>query len=188
MKGLTLIEVLIAMGIATVAGVLLLVIIINSAGMFSTQSSKVETGLNINDALSKVRETVKQASAVAASYTSGQTTYTSGPTQLVLKIPSIDPSGNIVSDTFDYFVFFQDQNLFRFKIFPDSSSSRKTADQIFSTSVDNLDFRFFNSANPPVEVIPINASKIRTSLTLKQRVGAKFETNTATSETNLRND
>lgn len=186
--GLTLIEVLVAMGIATLAGVLLVVIIVNSAGIFTQQSSKVQTGLNINDALSSVRGNIKQASAVAESYTSGSTTYTTGSSQLVLKVPSIDSSGNIITDTFDYFVFFLDQKILHFKIFPDSSSSRTASDRIFSTSVDSLEFRFFNSANPPVEVAPVNATKIRISLVLKQRIGTNFETNVATSEANLRND
>ncbi len=186
--GLTLIEVLVAMGIATVAGLLLLVIIVNSAGLFSEQSSKVQTGLNINDALSSVRGNIKRASAVAVSYTSGSTTYTTGSNQLVLKVPSIDSSGNIITDTFDYFVFFLDQQTLHFKTFPDSLSSRKTTDQIFSTSVDSLIFRFFSSANPPVEVTPVDAAKIRITLVLKQRIGTNFAINTATSEANLRND
>lgn len=163
-------------------------IIVNSAGIFTQQSSKVQTGLNINDALSSVRGNIKQASAVAVSYTSGSTTYTTGSNQLVLKVPAIDSSGNIITDTFDYFVFFLDQKILHFKIFPDSSSSRKASDRIFSTSVDSLEFRFFNSANPPVEVAPVNATKIHITLVLKQRVGTSFETNMATSEANLRND
>lgn len=176
------------MGIAAIAGVLLLVIIVNSAGLFTKQSSKVQTGLNINDSLSQVRASIKQASAVAPSYTSGSTTYTSGDNQVVLKVASIDASNNIIDLTFDYFVFFLDQNTLRFKIFPDPSSSRSAADRIFSTSVDSLVFKYYNFANPPVEVSPASASKVRITLVLKQKSGAGLEINTATSEANLRND
>ncbi len=187
-RGLTLIEVLVAMGIATLAGALLVVIMVNSAGMFSKQSSKVQEGLNINDALSQIRGSVKQASAVALSYTSGLTTYTTGPNQLVLKVVSIDASGNIIDHTYDYFVFFLNQNILYFKVFPDALSFRKPVDRIFSTSADNLSFQYFDSANPPVEVTPASATKVRISLTLKQKIGLNFETSTATSEANLRND
>lgn len=186
--GLTLIEVLVAMGIATMVGVLLVVIIVNSAGLFKQQSSQVQEGLNINDALAQVRSSTKQASAIASTYTGGSTTYTTGPSQLVLKVSSIDSSGNIIENTDDYFVFFQDQNYLRFKTFPDPVSFRKASDRIFSTSLDNLIFKYFNSANPPAEVPPESAIKVRITLTLKQRNGASFETNTATSEANLRND
>jgi len=187
-RGLTLIEVLVAMGIATVAGVLLVVIIINSTGLFTQQSSKVQMGLNINDALSQVRSSIKQASQIADQYTGGQTTYTTGTNQLVLKVLSIDSSGSIIDNTYDFFVFFQDQKYLRFKIFPDPSSFRKTADQVFSSSVDNLAFQYFNSANPPVEVAPTAAAKVKITLTLKQKTGVKYETQTAESEANLRND
>ncbi len=44
MKGFTLLELLVAMGIATVAGVLLVVIIVNSAGLYSNQSPKFRRG------------------------------------------------------------------------------------------------------------------------------------------------
>ena len=187
-RGLTLIEVLVAMGVAIIAGVLLVVIMINSAGLFTEQSSKVQEGLNINDSFAAVRGSLKQASAVAASYTSGSTTYTTDTTRLVLKVASTDPSGNIIANTFDYFVFSLEQNTFHFRTFPDASSSRKAADRILSTSVDSLEFQFFNSANPPVEVSPASATKVRITLTLKQKNGLNYETQTSTSEANLRND
>ena len=187
-SGFTLIEVLVAMGIATVTGVLLLVIIVNSTGLFTQQSSKVQMGLNINDALLQVRSSIKDASIVADQYISGGTTYTTGSNQLVLKVLSIDSSGNIIDNTFDFFVFFQDQNYLRFKTFPDPSSARKQADRVFSTSVDGLNFQYFNSVIPPVEVVPTAATKVRITLTLKQKIGVKYETYTATSEANLRND
>lgn len=179
-KGLTLIEVLIVMGISILVGGLLMVIMINSAALSTKQSAILTEGLNINDSLSKIRATIKDANAVVASYTGGSTTYTSGSTQLVLKIPSIDSSNNIITDTFDHFVFFQDQNKLRLQTFPNQQSVRKAQDQIFSTSLNSLLFQYFNLATPPVEVIPTAAAKIRISL--------KFKQNTATSEANLRND
>lgn len=179
-KGLTLIEVLIAIGISVAVGALLVVIIINSAGLYSKETNTLSEGLNINDALSKIRNTVKDASVVASTYIDGSTTYTSGSTQLVLKIPAVDSLNNIISNTFDYFVFFQDSNKLRFKTFPNSQSSRKPQDQIFSTSLDNLNFQYFDLSTPPSEVSPVSCAKVRISLKLKQSI--------ATSEANLRND
>src|SRR3972149_8601439 len=101
-RGLSLIEVLVALAITIVAGTLLFVIIVNSAGLFSLQSSKVQGGLNINDALMEVRKAVKQASSVASSITVGPTTYTSSADQLVLKVSSVDPLNNIIANTYDY--------------------------------------------------------------------------------------
>lgn len=188
MRGLTLIEVVITMGLVSVVGLLLVVIIVNSTGVFYKESSKLSQGLNSNDALSQIRNSVKQADSIVTSYTGGGNLYTSGVTQLVFKISSVDSSNNIILNTFDYFVFFLDQNKLRLKTFPDASSSRKARDQIFSTSVDSLKFQYFDISNPPNEVVPNVATKIRTTLILKQKSGADFETKTATSEAGLRND
>lgn len=188
MRGLTLVEVLIAIGISIIVGALLLAIIVNSSGLFYNQSSKVGQGLGVNDALSKIRSTIKESGGIAASYTFESTTYTTGATQLVLKLPSLDTSGNIISDTFDHFIFFLDQTKLRFKTFPHSLSSRKMQDQIFTTSADSVRFQYFDSTAPPNEVAPESAAKVRISLSLKQKVGQSFEVSSATSEASLRND
>lgn len=194
-SGFTLVEALITLAIGTVVGVLLLVIMVNTGGLFYQQSGRLEQGLNINDALSKISSSVKESSSVAASYPpGGPPTYTSGSTQLVLKIPSISSSGDIISDTFDYFIFFSDpstgsgQVSLRFKTFPDPQSSRKAQDQIFSTKVESLVFKYLDSQNPPQEVTPTSAVKVRVTLKLKQKAGAGIEQNIATKEANLRND
>ena len=188
MKGLTLIEVLISIGIAVVIGVLLVAIIVNSAGLYSKESSKLSQGLNTNDALLTIRDTIKQSSAVITVYTSGVNTYTSSGTQIVLKLFSIDSSNNLITNTYDYFIFYTDTNRLRLKTFPDSTSSRKSQDQIFSTSLDNLNFQYFNSASPPVEVAPGSATKVRVTLSLKQKNGSSIELKTSTSEASIRND
>lgn len=178
-KGLTLVEILIAMGAAIIVGGLLMVIIVNSAGLYYKQSSNLEGGLNINDALVKVRQSIKLANKIDSISTSEK---------LVLKISSIDSSNNIIADNFDDFIFTKEQQILRFKVIPSVVSSRKTQDQIFSTNVDKLVFQYFNLANPPVEVSPQNASTVRIALTVKQKTGVSIELNTATSEANLRND
>lgn len=185
--GLTLIELLISLGIVILAGVLLLTVMVNTLGLFYKESSTRTQGLSINDALSKIRSAVKQSSGVAASFTSG-VTYTSSSAEVVLKMASVDSSDNLISNTFDYFVFFLDGNNLRFKTFPDVLSSRKAQDQIFSTNVKNLQFKYLDLQNPPMEVLPSEALKVRISLILQQKSGVDLETITATSEASLRND
>lgn len=181
MKGLTLVEVLVGMGIATVVGGLLLVIIVNSTGLFYKQSSTIEQGIGANDALSAVKNSIKEARSIAANYPETQPfTYTTGSTQLVLKLPSLDLSGNIIADSFDYYVFYLDQTKLRFKVFPNALSQRTSRDQILSTSVESLEFRYYNLVNPPVEVTPVSAAKVKITLFSRE--------NTATTEANLRND
>lgn len=186
-EGFTLVELLISLSIAVIIGGLLMAIIVNSAGLFYKESSKLNAGLNINDTLAQLRKNIREASGIVSSYTSGLEYYSSGVGQIILKVSSIDQSNNIIPNTFDYFVFYIDQNNLHFKIFPDSQSLRKSRDQIFSTSVDSLVFNYFNGDNPPVEVSPVAASKVRVTLTLKERNGTIIEVNIATMEASLRN-
>ncbi len=187
-RGFTLIELLISMAIAAVVGGLLLVIIVNSTGLFYKESSKVNIGLNTNDALAMLRKSIKGSNSVMAAYTAGSQIYPSVATSIVLKVPSIDQSSNIISGVFDYFVFLKDGTKLVFKTFPDNLSSRKAQEQVFSTNVDDLVFEYLNSQDPPLRVVPPLATKVRITLTLKRKSGADYETNTATSEANLRND
>lgn len=177
--GFTLVELLIAMGISVIVGGMLMIIIVNSAGLFQLESSKLTQGLNATDALVSVRNQIKQSSAIDAQSTAEK---------LVTKIPSIDIANNIIPNTFDNIVFLKDANKLRLKITPNPASARIAQDQIFSTDVDSLKFEYFNSENPPVEVAPASATKIRINLTLKQLVGTKIETTIVSSEASLRND
>lgn len=187
-KGFTLLEIVITMGLISIIGVLLVVIIVNSTGVFYKESTRLSEGLHINDTLSSIRENIRQSSGVVTSYTSSGVTYTSSSTQLVLKVGSRDSSNNLIANVYDYFVFYQDQNKFWFKVFPDVLSSRKSKNQILTTFLETVNFQYFNSATPPVEVLAQNALKVRITLSLTQKNGNLIERKIATSEASIRND
>ncbi|MBI2020283.1 hypothetical protein HYS94_02575 [Candidatus Daviesbacteria bacterium] len=187
-RGVTISEALIVLAITALVGSILTAIIVNSTGLFYKESSKVQQGLGLNDALAKIRVNVKEASSIASSFVDQGTTYTSSATQLVLQVPSIDSGGNIIANTFDHVVIYLDGTLLRFKLFPNQLSSRILVDEILTTVAEAIVFKYYDSANPPQEVSPIAAEKVQISLTVKQKAGANFETATATSEANLRND
>lgn len=159
MRGLTLVEVLVAMGVSVVVGALLMVIIVNSTGLFLKQSSKIEQGVGVNDALSVLRSTIRQAQSIDP---------VSSSTKLVLKLTSIDSQDNLIPDTFDDFIFFQEGNKLRFQTVPNPASARAPVDQILAANVEILDFKYTNPGT------------VKISLSLKE--------NTATSEASLRND
>lgn len=185
---MTLFEVLVVTVISVMAGGMLLTVMSGSVGLFYKESSKVSQGLGSNDALNVFRKNLKGANSVVLSYTNGSTTYNSGANQLVLTLPSLDGNGDIIQNSYDRFVYIQDQNILRLKIFPDAQSQRKQEDQVLATFVGNVIFQYFNNAVPPSEVEPALAVKVRMTLTLNQKAGANFEQTIATSEANLRND
>lgn len=188
-SGFTLAEVIIAMSIVVIVGTLLLVILVNNTGLFYQQSTILNQGVGINDSLSKIRTSIKEANAVSANYTSGSTTYTTGSSELVLQLPAIDSSGNKIFNIFDYAVFNITQNRLYLKVFPDSASGsvRKNADLILTQNVDSIKFDYLDNNNQLL-INPVQADKVRVTLILKQKAGASFKTTTATSEASLRND
>lgn len=186
MKGITLPEVLITIAIAVVVGGLLINIMFQNTGLFYQQTSRVNQGVGINDSLSKIRASIKEARSVAAQYVDGSTTYTSSASQLVLSLPSVDSSGNVLANTYDYVVYYLDQDKLRFLLFPNVLSKRMLANQIISSSAESLLFQYFDSSGNQVSAT--SAVLVKVTLTLRQKAAYGFETNIATSEANLRND
>jgi len=186
--GFTLAEVIVAVSISIVVGALLLGLMINNTGLFYQQSSKLSQGLGINDSLSGIRSSIKEADAVASGYPTSNPTYITSSTALVLQLHAIDSSGNNIFGKSDYVVFTISQNRLYYKVYPDTSSGsvRASTDQILTSSVDSIKFEYFDAGNQAVA--PTNAIKIRATLTLKQKAGTGYETNIATADANLRND
>lgn len=187
MKGFTLVEVLIAAGISAIAGTMLLGILVNNTGIFYQQTSKAAQGISSNDALVEFRAVTKEAKSVSLAYPeTGTPTYTSGVNQVVFKLSTVDSSGNIVASAYDYKIFYLSAAKFKIKVIPDIQSKRKPLDKILASNVQNVLFEYFGSAG--VAVTPGSAEKVKISLTQRQKAGAVFQTHTATSEANLRND
>ncbi|MBI4038190.1 hypothetical protein HY387_00855 [Candidatus Daviesbacteria bacterium] len=186
-RGFTLVEVLTIMAVGTVVAVLLVSILVNNTGLFYQQSSRVSQGLGLNDSMENIREVIKGAQSVASGFPEAPPqSYTSSATTLVLKLPSIDASGFVLTDFFDYAVYTKETDKLRYQLLPNSQSSRKSADLILTNNVDSILFQYFASNGQ--EVLPTAAVKVSLSLTLKQKAGASFEVSTATTEANLRND
>lgn len=185
MKGFTLPEALITLAVSIIAGSLLISILIQNNGLFFQQTSRVEQGLGLNDALSKIRSDIKQAVAVADNYTDGSTTYTTDVDQLVLKIQALDSSGSVIFNVYDYIVYFLDNGNLKVKIFPGAGSSRSSDDKIIAFNVSTVNFEYFdiNGVTTPA----ISAVRVKLTLTLTEKAGQADETNTLTTEARLRN-
>lgn len=184
--GFTLIELIISTAVAVLVGGLLIGILVNNTGLFYKQSSKISEGVGINDALSSIRFAVKQSSAVSSGYPVTSPTFTSSSSELVLKVPSIDSSENIINDTFDYYVFTVLEQRLYLKVFPDPISTRKSVDTILSQNVNSLEFTYLDALGNPIT--PVSAVKVKINLVLSQKVGATDEVTTLQTEANLRND
>ncbi|MBI2601183.1 type II secretion system protein [Candidatus Daviesbacteria bacterium] len=184
--GFTLVEVLMALLIFSVLSGFLLLIFTNSAGVFQSESIKIEQGLNVNDALAKIREKVKLASFVSEQFQDGAATFISGNEILILAESSIDSSGNLIQDTFDYHVFTKEGDKLWFKLFANTQSSRKNQNQLLTKNVANIKFEYFDANNLPVA--PKDSDKVKVTLALNQKNGLNLSTIIATSDATLRNN
>lgn len=186
-KGFSLLEVLIFVALFSVTAIILVTILINNSELVYKQSSRVSQGLEINDTLSNVKNSIRQASAVSVSYPEGPSpSYTSSPSELVLKLASLDSNNEIIQNTFDYIVYIKSQERIKFLVFPNALSSRKVSNSILAKNVDTLVFDYYSSAGSIIS--PKLASKVKVSILLKQKAGSGYEKNVATAEADLRND
>ncbi|MDP3973854.1 MAG: hypothetical protein Q8P92_03395 [Candidatus Daviesbacteria bacterium] len=188
-KGFSLIEVLVLTTVGILAGGLLVAILVNNTGVVYHQTSRVSQGLNINDALIKIRSLVKESSAVASEYPEGSSTpdYQTSNSQLVLKMNVIDSQGSVVADVFDYAIFFKDENRLRMIIFADPQSIKGSEDMVLAKQVLSINFDYLDDEG--VNVSPSTlAQKVKATIVLQEKAGYSLETGVATSEASLRND
>ena len=184
-RGFTLVELIISISIAVLVSGLLIAILVNNTGLFYKQSSKISEGIGANNGLVNIKSSIKESQSVADSFSFSGTTYSSSSTQLVLKLPSIDSSKDIISNTFDYFVYYQNNDKLIWRVFPDPLSLRVSVNQILTENVQSLLFEYFNSAGNPIT--PTSAVKVRVRINLSKNVATEDEHLSVWTEVNLRN-
>ncbi len=184
-RGLTIVELLIAGSLIAAVGAIMVMIFVQNSGVLLKQQAKVSQGLNANDAHAEITEVIRQASAVATSYSS----YTSNGTTLVLKLASYNGQGTLINDTYDYAVFKRDATnsaILRKQIFPNASSSRSAESEVLAKDVSNLTFIYYD--NNKSVVTPANATIIDFTINLTTAAGKDQATASSSGQVHLRNN
>lgn len=188
-RGFTLVEILAAISVTVIAGYLLLATLVQTNTNFLDQNSQIKEGLGLNDTTTIINESIKSAAAVAASSPTTPV-YNSGATTLVLALPSIDASGNIIGGVFDYLVVTRDSSIptiLRQIIFPNlPQSSRKAQNRVLLTDLSLIHFTYLDSNGNGVT--PSSAAKVNYVINVSERVGLSARASSASSEINLRNN
>ncbi len=186
--GLTLMEILVSIGLLAIAGLLLVSTFVNSSGLFLKESVQVAQGLDVNTAFTELKDSIRESTSVVATFQIGQSpTYTSGNEHLILSLNSIDGSGNIISTSYDYYVYYKEGARMKLKTYPDAGSSRYAKDQVLIDNLETLKFTYLDSSTPPQAVTPVSATRVRTSIKLSQKAGADIQQRIATTEAIIRN-
>ncbi|MDP2683979.1 MAG: hypothetical protein Q8P20_02875 [bacterium] len=112
---------------------------------YAIQIAYNELSSNNSIALNKITKNIRQSNEVIESHTINSTLYETDYDTLVLKIPSIDGSDNIITDTFDYLAIHRnpvDSTLLRYDLEPDVASARAGGIQLLSEFVDKIIFNY----------------------------------------------
>ena len=151
-KGVSLLELLIAIALAGIVGVLVAGIFFANSRLFSDQQTSIavsdQNRLALDEITKEVRQSVKVVETCAGC--GGETT---GGNTLILRNWPIDSAGKPIPPAgcfYDYIIYKRNtanNNLLK-QIIPHSSSARTTSTKIIATDVVDLQFSYENP-NPP---------------------------------------
>jgi hypothetical protein len=105
-RGFTIIEILVTMGLFVLMIAALVLLYQGYGTLFVSEQTSFWMKTSANIAVTEIEHATLQANRILASYTISGTTYTTGPSTLVLELPSTDASGGVISGAFDHVVFY----------------------------------------------------------------------------------
>jgi len=143
-RGFSIIEAIFASAILIFVLGAFVVLYTNFSKFYNRQQAEINIGNSARESVKELQSSILQADQIAASHTFSGTTYSTDQDTLVLEIPSIDGSGNIVSGKYDYIAFYlTGNNLYRL-IDADAASSRSSGQNKISDAVSALTFTYNN--------------------------------------------
>lgn len=166
-RGVGLMEAVVTIGIMTM-------VLVMVADVFAVNNNLVALSLGRADndngavlALKRLGELARGAGGVVSSQTINGTAYVSSSTVLVLKLPTIDPSNNIISGSYDYIAFYRDSTDAT-KIYTDlapaAGSVRVSGKKLLTAYNQTLAFSYNNAAISQatrVSVFIVNQQTVR---------------------------
>lgn len=139
-SGFSFIEAIFASAILAFVLVAFVVLYINFFKFYNRQQAEMKIGDSARNAVKELQSSALQANKIVASHSFSGTAYNTDQDTLVLEIPSIDGSGNVISGKYDYVVFYKTgENLYKL-MEADAASSRASSLKQLSESVVALTF------------------------------------------------
>ena len=145
-QGFTFIEAVVSVAIFIFITLAMLYLYYNYSNIYNYQQVEAKVAGSARTAANELQKTTLQADKIVSSHTFSGHAYSTGQNTLVLEIPSIDSSGNIVSGKYDYVVFYASGTNFYELTGADAASSRPSGLKQLSDSVATITFTC-NNAN-----------------------------------------
>jgi Tfp pilus assembly protein PilV len=145
-SGFTIIEIVIVIFLTSILLLGLFSLYEWHATMYNYEEITVRVAESGRNAMQAMYANTAQAYRVLATSTVNSTLYSSGPSTLVLQIPAIDSSSNIVVGKWDYAAFHSSGTNLYMDISADAASSRKkVVGKLLSDSLYSLNFTYDDS-------------------------------------------
>ncbi|OGH69139.1 MAG: hypothetical protein A2754_02560 [Candidatus Magasanikbacteria bacterium RIFCSPHIGHO2_01_FULL_47_8] len=146
-NGFSILEVIVGVGIFAVLLLALFGLYEGYGKLYSVGQAEITTLTSARKTLNEIGDFTAQAHRILASQVINSTTYQSSSTTLVLQLPAITGTGDVVANSWDYVVFYSGgtTTLYRY-LQVDAASSRGSAGlKSLSTIVSNITFTYDNA-------------------------------------------
>lgn len=188
-SGLSLLELLIGITVASVAGGLLINLMVSSNKLFIDQTTLINQGLSLNQTKLEVSDLIKSSAGIAAQYpVTGSPLYTTDADTLILKLPAISAGGDVIESVYDYAIVEADaakSSILRKQIFKDNQSFRNEENKVLSTALDTIDFSYFDSNSNLVS--PNQAERVSFIIYLSNQSGFAENESSGSGSVNIKN-
>ncbi len=167
-RAFTLIEttIVIAFSISMMAALGLLIYDFDKISTYDRTSA--QSSGSANAAIREIELFAFPANAVLQTHTFSSATYTSTSTSLVLEIPSVDSSGNIISGTHDYAAFYVVGTTTMYRLLEaNAASKRVSGTKRLSSSINTLTFTYNDSNFTNVHTVTVD---LQTQARAKQEI------------------
>lgn len=166
-RGFTLIETVIVIALSVSTMVALGLLIYNFNRMSAYEQTSSQSSGSASALIREVESLAFPADAVLQMHMFSSATYSSSPTVLVLEIPSINSSGNVIANTFDYTVFYVvGTNAYRL-LEADTLSTRVSGTKLLSSTVSALIFSYNSTDFTSVHTVTVD---VQTQARVKQDI------------------
>jgi len=143
--GTTLVETIVLIAISTIALLALINLFLIFNSIYGYQRAFIATAGSAGSAISALEAAVLPAERVLALRSFSGTTYTSTTTSLVLELPAVDASGNLILGAKDYIAFYVSSTTLYHLIEADAGSVRLSGVTTLSTTLSSLSFSYDNA-------------------------------------------
>lgn len=141
-KGLSLVELLIAVGVLAILMILLTTIFLSQSQNFEYQQTKLLLEGYFEIVLATIKNFVSAADSILSNQNIQGTDYTSGAETLVLRLPSIDSAKKTIAGQYDYAAIFKSGSDIKIVLSPSAQSIRKLENRVLAQYVSWVNFDY----------------------------------------------